>query len=85
MNCSTKSILFAKYLYSLGEKPKIISIWSEKQSYGHMAVLWKGMFMIQVLHRPFITRPKKLYLEGVKKMGFDGVIVISEYIPQKFD
>ena len=85
MNCSTKSILFAKYLYSIGEKPKIISIGSKKQEYGHMAVLWKGNVYDPTFTPAFYNQPKELYLEGVKKMGFDGVIVISDYIPQKFD
>lgn len=85
MNCTTKSILFAKYLYSIGENPKIISISSSTHQYGHMAVLWNGNVYDPTFTPAFYNEPKELYLEGIKKMGFDGLVVISDYVPQKFD
>lgn len=81
MNCSTKSILFAKYLYSIGEKPKIISIGSKSKSYGHVAVLWRGNVYDPTSTPAFYNEPRELYLEGIKKMGFDGLIVITDYKP----
>lgn len=66
MNCSTKSILFAKYLYSIGEKPKIISIGSKNQEYGHMAVLWKGNVYDPSFTPAFYNQPKELNRQYVQ-------------------
>ena len=80
MNCSTKSLLFANYLYENGGKQiKLVVIEHNSGNYSHEFVEWNGHYYDPCNTELSYTLSESAYLNQLHQLGFNGLMEVSPY------
>ena len=80
MNCSTKSLLFANYLYENGGKQiNLVVIEHNSGNYSHEFVEWNGHYYDPCNTELSYTLSESAYLNQLHGLGFNGLMEVSPY------